>query len=64
MCRRVETDYQGAPNKAERLATVARLLSDGVYIRLKKRGLLAGPRGQEAGGDAPEGHGPEGEDSP
>jgi hypothetical protein len=64
VCKRVETDYRGVADEAERLDAVARVLSEGVFASLKKRGLLApeGPQASEKG--APEAHGPGGGDSP
>ena len=64
MCRRVETNYKESPDEAERLETVARILSEGVYAYLKTRGLLAahGPRVTEQ--TESEDHKLGGEDSP
>ena len=64
MCIQVETYYGEGPDKAERLETVARILTEGVYTYLKKRGLLAAHRAQVAEKDAPEDHEPGNEDSP
>ena len=64
MCRRVETNYKEGPDEAERLETVARILSEGVYAYLKKRSLLTAHTAQVAENDASGGHEPGGEDSP
>ena len=64
MCRRVETDYREAPDEAERLKKVARLLSEGVLGYLKRKGLLAPQEAHVAENDAPEAHRPGGDDAP
>jgi hypothetical protein len=56
--RRVETDYREAQDDAERRETMTRILSEGVYANLKKRGLLAVHRPHAAPKAAGEGHGP------
>jgi hypothetical protein len=52
----VETDYREVPDEAERLKRAVRILSEGIYAYLKRRGQLTknGPL---------EGHEPQGQDS-
>ena len=64
MWRRVETDYKEAPDEAERLEGVARILSEAVYAYLRRRGLLTANRAQLAEDDTHRGHWLGGRDSP
>ena len=56
MCKRVDIDYREAPDEAERRKKRVRFLAEGVYLYLKRKGLLAAQAPVMAENDAPEAH--------